>query len=214
MKGRSSARASGRASQRRCDSSPEAAERSSWSPGRAAASARRKRASKRRVRPGGVIARKTKRRAPIAGAGTARPVSSVSSRRAAATTTSGAGASAGACKAQPPGAGVVKIARTRRGMVRRIDAAAGEDELRRHEHRPCPALAHQHLGAVRTGPRQDHRGGGADRSSDIRGGSEAVHPLGPLQGDQPALQARQEIQRQGRRSRSRSSTAMNSGSGS
>ena len=59
MKGRSSARASGKRHPLQMGQLVEAAEKSSGSPARSPASTRKNRASKRRGRPGGVIARKT-----------------------------------------------------------------------------------------------------------------------------------------------------------
>ena len=101
--------------------------------GRSAASARKKRASKRRLRPGGVMARKTKRKAgPVSAQGAGRFPRPVRAGRR-----------------RPEGAGGAQIApdagRTASDSGRgpawsssRIHRAAGKDVFRRHEDRRAP----------------------------------------------------------------------------
>jgi hypothetical protein len=180
MKGRSKERTSSRGIHCRSESSSEAREKSSGSPARRAASARKKRASNRRVRPGGVIARKTKDRASAEGRW---PVAAKVLQSA-----GGSGQGGGAAEEEPrllpefadggggerPGAragGAVLepgCAGGREGRgegdrgVGGVHRAAGEDEFRRHEGGGRAALAHQDARARPRVADEDDGGGVAD----------------------------------------------------
>ncbi len=179
MKGRSSFRASARVSQLRKVSSPLAREKSSSPPLTRAASTRKKRASKRRGRPGGVMARKMNSSPSAAGwlPASKNDCQSAVRPRAGRVREGEAGflpqfancrhgqrlgqLSFGA-QAQAPGGRLRQWACGGDVAILLVDGAAGEDELRRHEGRALAALTHQNARNLLVASDQDHRRGVAE----------------------------------------------------